>query len=474
MKKEEILSICIEDIRSGKSTIAECLERYPNLSRELKPLLEIAAALKPDEVTPSPEFAQSAKRRILADEHPAPGKTTIGRWFWSKPAVVRFLVTFATGLVLLGAGGAGTVYAAQGSLPGDTLYPVKIGVENLQLAVTAGPAAKADLHLKFAQQRIDEATRQAEMNRNVSASALETVKQQFDSAIRELSTSPDTAATSDTLSQLSLATLDQQLELNQALSKSPGSSQALEQAIAEARRENTIAQVAYSNRDFLKQQPSVADQQLDVGQFKIEGTLQSVQGSTWNVGGTVIQNVHSPGKTPAVGSSVNLEGLVQDNQVFLSQVETSDTPGQPTMVEGQFAGTNKNGTANIGGISVNIDNGNGSQLQPGDNVQLQSGHGNGGLRVTARESPQANGNSASLSGVLTAVDNSSHTVTVKIAGNEISVNLSEAQIAGKSKGGQTFSLSDLNHLTGKDIKINGLHKQNGVIYGQQVQVSGDN
>ena len=56
MKKEEILAICIEEIRSGKSTIEDCVTHYPDLGKELRSLLEIAAGLKPDEVTPSQEF----------------------------------------------------------------------------------------------------------------------------------------------------------------------------------------------------------------------------------------------------------------------------------------------------------------------------------------------------------------------------------------------------------------------------------
>ena len=43
MKKEEILAICIEEIRSGKSAVEDCIRRYPALEKELRALLEIAA-----------------------------------------------------------------------------------------------------------------------------------------------------------------------------------------------------------------------------------------------------------------------------------------------------------------------------------------------------------------------------------------------------------------------------------------------
>ena len=41
-KIEKILTDCIQDIRSGKSTLAECLDRYDSRRNELKPLIRIA------------------------------------------------------------------------------------------------------------------------------------------------------------------------------------------------------------------------------------------------------------------------------------------------------------------------------------------------------------------------------------------------------------------------------------------------
>ena len=54
-------------------------------------------------------------------------------------------------------GGAGaTVYAAKAALPGDVLYPVKIGLEDAQVALSMNEAAGAQLHLDFAQNRMEE------------------------------------------------------------------------------------------------------------------------------------------------------------------------------------------------------------------------------------------------------------------------------------------------------------------------------
>ncbi|NEP84328.1 MAG: sigma-70 family RNA polymerase sigma factor, partial [Okeania sp. SIO3B3] len=52
----------------------------------------------------------------------------------------------------------GGVAAAQGSLPGDILYPIKTLVEDARLAL-AGNAEDVDLHIRYADERVDEIKR---------------------------------------------------------------------------------------------------------------------------------------------------------------------------------------------------------------------------------------------------------------------------------------------------------------------------
>ena len=468
MKKEEILANCIEEIRSGKSTIEDCLKRYPHLGNELRSLLEIAASLKPDEVSPSPEFKERAKMHLFDEAQPAPVKVSPPLWKWYRMPS-RILAPVSIAMLILVIAGGSTVYAAQSSLPGDSLYAVKTGVENLQLAITTSPAVKADLYLKFTQRRIDEVQQEVKLNRNVSIETLAKVQQQFDDTLKELSNSSNTKASNDTLSKLSVATLNQQVELEQTLASAPQSSQpVIQQIIDETRRGNTIAQVAYSNHDFLQQKPSVADNKLDAGQFTIEGTLISIAGKTWNVGGTIIENVHLSGKTPAVGSRVYLQGLVKDNNAFISKIEVSANSTEPTQIEGQFTGTNQNGTADISGIPIKISNSSSDQLNPGDKVQLQSGNDDGKLDVTNK---QDNGNqSTTLEGVLTAVDVGKGTITVKMTGSEITVNISHAKIESKNNDHRTYQISDLSRSIGLDVNLESLSKQGNLLYADTVTI----
>jgi hypothetical protein len=67
------------------------------------------------------------------------------------------IITVVTAIVLgTTAAGGGVALAANDSLPGDALYPVKLFAEDVRLALTVDPAAQARLSLAFAAQRGEE------------------------------------------------------------------------------------------------------------------------------------------------------------------------------------------------------------------------------------------------------------------------------------------------------------------------------
>ena len=146
-------------------------------------------------------------------------------------------------------------------------------------------------------------------------------------------------------------------------------------------RGSTIAQVAYANHDLLQNQLSVTDKQLDSGQFSIEGDLISIKGNTWNVGGTIINNVYLTGKIPAIGSNISLQGLVKNDNTYISRIEMNPNSTGVTAVEGQFSGTNQNGTINVSGLAVSVESPVNTTLNPGDVVQLQGSTDNSKLNV---------------------------------------------------------------------------------------------
>jgi hypothetical protein len=179
-------------------------------------------------------------------------------------------------------------------------------------------------------------------------------------------------------------------------------------------------------------------------------------------------NVHLSGETPAIGSGVELQGLVKDNNTYISHIEISANSTELTKVEGQFTGTNQNGTANISGIPVKISNNSSAQLNPGDKVQLQSGTDDGNLDVTNKNT-SAN-QSTTISGTLTAVDTIHGKITVKITGSQVTVNISKAIIENKNDSHRTYQLSDLKKWIGQDINLEGLTKNNNLLYAGLVKV----
>src|SRR3989344_3866838 len=82
------------------------------------------------------------------------------RWIFDRRRGVFGALPVALGLVLFA--GAGVSLAAEGSLPGDILYPIKVGVtEKIRVAVASSDENKVEILARFAERRIEEAAKLA-------------------------------------------------------------------------------------------------------------------------------------------------------------------------------------------------------------------------------------------------------------------------------------------------------------------------
>ena len=70
-------------------------------------------------------------------------------------AFSAILAAIVIAVMFLGGAGA-TAFASQGSLPGDTLYPVKTSLEQTQVRLSRNAYEQAQLHLRFAERRLEE------------------------------------------------------------------------------------------------------------------------------------------------------------------------------------------------------------------------------------------------------------------------------------------------------------------------------
>ena len=100
--------------------------------------------------------------------------------FGKRPAFAPLALALVIAVGLIFGGGWGTVYAAQGSLPNDFLYPVKLAAENLHLALTADPEAKVELLTTYTERRLDEAARLSARGEPIPAELPTLVEEQLD------------------------------------------------------------------------------------------------------------------------------------------------------------------------------------------------------------------------------------------------------------------------------------------------------
>jgi hypothetical protein len=167
---QEALAWSLEEMEQGRMSIEECLARYPEIQPELQKLLLTAQTLRQaPEVNPTVGFKLNARRRLVkklgigVEPNVTFGerirRTVRGRY---RPTSVQrrfamsWLLVSAIVLSVFAGGGVGVAYAADGAVPGDALYGVDLGVEALRLFLAFDQEAKAELALRFADERLEE------------------------------------------------------------------------------------------------------------------------------------------------------------------------------------------------------------------------------------------------------------------------------------------------------------------------------
>jgi hypothetical protein len=130
------------------------------LSPQTRELLDVVSSMRGHELpAPRAEFAAALREQLVAEAESAlsPGSPLV-----LSPrrhgARERRLTAAAAVFTLVG-GSAGLAAAAQDALPGEALYPLKRGIENVQLRVQSDPDDKGRTYLSHAGDRLTEAER---------------------------------------------------------------------------------------------------------------------------------------------------------------------------------------------------------------------------------------------------------------------------------------------------------------------------
>jgi hypothetical protein len=124
------------------------------------PLAEVVTLLRGHEQpVPRPEFVTDLRERLMlaaeTELRPAAAAAPESRQSLRPRRRERHLAAAAAALVLVG-GTAGVATAAQGSLPGDPLYPLKLGIEQASVALHPSDAGKGTDLLQQAGTRLAE------------------------------------------------------------------------------------------------------------------------------------------------------------------------------------------------------------------------------------------------------------------------------------------------------------------------------
>lgn len=177
---DSILDECFERMQRGED-LETCLASYPNQVEELRALLIIAQDVAELELPKTSQQATEAGRQrmftalsnkkmsISKDIQTLPVSIVgIVRYLEQVRATIKinfskeFLVMHKTViaivlvLVVLFGGSAASAYAAQGSLPGDVLYPMKTAIEDASADFSMDSASEVRLYLSLAEKRIAE------------------------------------------------------------------------------------------------------------------------------------------------------------------------------------------------------------------------------------------------------------------------------------------------------------------------------
>ncbi len=169
----DALDACLSRLRGGENA-ADVVAEFPELTAELKPLLDSAEFMLAERVTPPPpphglsrtreRFLSTAKARSRA-QRPVAAPTSplvrLAEWFTPLqplrvPRLVGATIAVVLFLVLTTPVLAPRVEAA---IPGDPLYSVKLVAEQVRLASAFDPAQRESLEAEFSQRRAAEIER---------------------------------------------------------------------------------------------------------------------------------------------------------------------------------------------------------------------------------------------------------------------------------------------------------------------------
>lgn len=194
MKKnlEKKLDALIAELHKGKS-IEECLVQVEEHRSELEPLLEVAQVIerlpKPD---PAPELVSATLVNVGGEavRYRENKKSVFRGMMFHQPRIawaigVAFIMLFFF---------TGLTFISNNSIPGDFLYPAKLTTEKVNFFLSFDSERKAELRLRFSDERLREMVRVLERQGTLDKEILRRMLDEANLALEEGKRLPDQRA----------------------------------------------------------------------------------------------------------------------------------------------------------------------------------------------------------------------------------------------------------------------------------------
>jgi hypothetical protein len=164
---------------------------------------------------------ESYRQEILT--HPIPAdiakSNRPGLWLFRSPILVKVLFGALLAVFILVGSGI-SVYAAQGSVPGDVLYPIKSLSEDIRLLLPSSPQSKLDLTLNYTDRRVGEIAKLVSNGEKLTNQASERYTDQMENALL-LAAKLDDADMQKALEKIKKQAESQGMTLEELIAKLP-------------------------------------------------------------------------------------------------------------------------------------------------------------------------------------------------------------------------------------------------------------
>lgn len=161
---DQLIAFAADDLdESDASIVAQHTASCNECARIVTRFKTIRAVMRADPSKNPPAAVVARARSIFTQKRSAASVPFWQKWKWSisAPTARRLANAFLVILLVLSnlivyIGMGRTVEASQVAIPGDSLYPIKLVIEDVQLATTWDTAGKLTRHLAYAGYRLDE------------------------------------------------------------------------------------------------------------------------------------------------------------------------------------------------------------------------------------------------------------------------------------------------------------------------------